>query len=173
MQQNEKKERERREQIQVILDKARCYAYDQFQKNHPFDLLRLSDMRSLLRLVSTGDRIVYSHYNQFMESEDAESVRDMLPSQLFYQLPLYVEGEDFVLCADAECYLREYYYMNSMIPILLRFSTSSVDQLSKGELRKFVEFFAQSITITNVLTVVHSSPLTRRRPSSSSTTRTW
>lgn len=112
-----------REQIQVILDKARCYAYDQFQKNHPFDLLRLSDMRSLLRLVSTGDRIVYSRYNQFMESEDAESVRDMLPSQLFYQLPLYVEGDDcFVLCADAECYLREFYYMNSMIPLLLYYS---------------------------------------------------
>ena len=105
------------------MEKARCYAYKQFQKNHPFDLLRLSDMRSLLRLVSTEGRIVYSYYKQFMESEDAESIREMLPSQLFYQLPLYVEGEDCaILCADAECYLREYYYMNSMIPLLLYLS---------------------------------------------------
>ena len=171
---------EKTECLAALLDKARCYAYGKLDIEHDFDMLRSGDLHSLLKLLSSNGKIYWSQ----VQSDDTGRMKDFFPLRLFYQLPLYSdENGAYVLCADASCYLREYSYMRSMYSMLLylfmdcilsrHFCKTETVVLSKGELRQFVEYFAQSITITHVLTVSHFSFFHFRASSCNSTTHTW
>lgn len=143
-------------------------------------MLRSGDLHSLLKLLSSNGKIYWSQ----VQSDDTGRMKDFFPLRLYYQLPLYSdENGAYVFCADANCYLREYSYMRSMYSMLLylfmdcilsrHFCKTETVVLSKGELRQFVEYFAQSITITHVLTVSHFSFFHLRASSCNSTTHTW
>lgn len=143
-------------------------------------MLRVGDLHSLLKLLSSDGNIYWKQ----VQSDDTGRMKDFFPLCLFHQLPLYSDDKGvYIRCADASCYLREYSYMRSMYYVLLsdrvyritnrRFCKAETAVLSRGELRQFVEYFAQSITITHVLTVIHSSSFHGRVSSCNSTTHTW
>ena len=143
-------------------------------------MLRVGDLHSLLKLLSSDGNIYWKQ----VQSDDTGRMKDFFPLCLFHQLPLYSDDKGvYIRCADASCYLREYSYMRSMYYVLLlkcilritdrRFCKAETAVLSRGELRQFVEYFAQSITITHVLTVIPSYSFHGRVSSCNSTTHTW
>lgn len=69
----------------------------------------------IMNQISRDGKVYYSVYQELVSTPDSSFPRDILPSSLFYQLPLYMDGnEPYLLGNDMVCYLKEFYYIHSL-----------------------------------------------------------
>lgn len=68
-----------------------------------------------MSMISKDGKVYYSTYQRIVSAPDSTFPQDILPSSLFYQLPLYIdEVEPYLLENDIICYLKEFYYIHSL-----------------------------------------------------------
>ena len=68
-----------------------------------------------MSILSTSGKIYYSTYQYFISSGKSLITQEILPSSIFYQLPVFQEKEEiYILEEDLNTFITEFYYIHSL-----------------------------------------------------------